>query len=92
MHATCSSKMQKPHLADARPRFYDVEAFHAQYGAGALVATPLFSSQEAERLGESYGNAGKKAFGVLLVDLDVQPGTPMDYRWGCSHTDLVPFS
>lgn len=63
-----------------------MENFHAKYGAGALVATPLLSSS-SRRVKGLKGLHEHKSFGALLVDLDLQPGTPIDLR--CSTTVIL---
>ncbi len=64
--------------------------FHARYGAGALVATPLLAGQGTNPHVEIKGITEGKAFGALLVDLDLEPGTPVDLR--CKQEELPIFS
>jgi hypothetical protein len=60
-------------------RLFDVEQFHTLHGPGALIATPL-PGADAPPARNAIGGYTSTAVGAFLVDLDVQPATPVELR------------
>ncbi len=60
-------------------RLFDVEHFHSMLGPGALIATPLPGGDFPPEF-SAIGDYTSTAVGALIVDLDLQPATPVDLR------------
>lgn len=67
-----------------------MELFHLLHGSGALVATPL-PGAGGRYVRNAAGGYTSTFLGALLVDLNLEAGTPVDLRCVCScpHTHVT---
>ncbi|CAL8470443.1 g9985 [Coccomyxa elongata] len=77
--ATILSRQLRSYKQIADQRLFDVEHFHKVHGPGALIATPL-PGREGPPVRNAAGGYTSTSLGALLVNLDLEPATPVDLR------------